>query len=483
MFQSLLWWIGRVNGWRGSVQTIRRRFNPCCGGLVASTRRSPTIATRAIQFQSLLWWIGRVNETPPHEIASATAMFQSLLWWIGRVNMSVDLAMHSVVTAFQSLLWWIGRVNLRASWHEYRMYRVSILVVVDWSRQHSSAHCGHIAWRCFNPCCGGLVASTLGPREPGNHVRGFNPCCGGLVASTPNIVRKLDRNAEVSILVVVDWSRQRRRRVIDAIRKVSILVVVDWSRQPTTSGPHGSWATFQSLLWWIGRVNSAACRSMDPRNRVSILVVVDWSRQPGFPVGSLTSDGDCFNPCCGGLVASTRRRHWFHRDEPRVSILVVVDWSRQRVDSIAAIAGRLMFQSLLWWIGRVNRRAGATEGCVRSFNPCCGGLVASTVPRVRQNLVHDGFNPCCGGLVASTSADAATGPAAGFQSLLWWIGRVNCGIGHPSPRPVAFQSLLWWIGRVNSRSGRPQPRDLPVSILVVVDWSRQLRPFLRVDCR
>ena len=62
---------------------------------------------------------------------------------------------------------------------------------------------------------------------------------------------------------------------------VSILVVVDWSRQQRSStGRHASRIEFQSLLWWIGR-STARIRSVRWRSRVSILVVVDWSRQRG----------------------------------------------------------------------------------------------------------------------------------------------------------------------------------------------------------
>ena len=36
-----------------------------------------------------------------------------------------------------------------------------------------------------------------------------------------------------------------------------------------------------------------------------------------------------------------------------------------------------------------------------------------------------------------------------FQSLLSWIGRVNCMPGIGSSDVPVFQSLLSWIGRVN----------------------------------
>ena len=185
--------------------------------------------------------------------------------------------------------------------------------------------------------------------------------------------------AGVSILVVVDWSRQQRARDSRSVagREVSILVVVDWSRQRRIAAQPDD-VVFQSLLWWIGRVNPIELRMT--------------------------------------------------RSLKAVSILVVVDRSRQRTDIRTAIVRRGMFQSLLWWIGRVNPWARChSPRRIMGFNPCCGGLVASTrqgprdpgssdhvsilvvVDRSRQQgrrtpgIEPPGFNPCCGGLVASTA--------------------------------------------------------------------------------
>ena len=257
---------------------------------------------------------------------------------------------------------------------------------------------------------------------------------------------------EVSILVVVDWSRQPM--VVELHRQfggVSILVVVDWSRQPESATfAFPNLVRFQSLLWWIGRVNFLAARRTIAYYRVSILVVVDWSRQlgdrelpprrgvpilvvvdrsrqPRWPTKRHATD-KCFNPCCGGLVASTESlgTHGFRGRS--VSILVVVDWSRQRGRPSPKSRSRSQFQSLLWWIGRVNIEQSAwCRGYTRCFNPCCGGLVASTAvatslraildrvsilvvvdrsrqpgSRSREPSVKSGFNPCCGGSVAST---------------------------------------------------------------------------------
>ncbi len=63
--------------------------------------------------------------------------------------------------------------------------RVSILVVVDCSRQRSPTGSVSVPRRGFNPCCGGLQSSTR-PRRPKRPAssRCFNPCCGGLQSST-----------------------------------------------------------------------------------------------------------------------------------------------------------------------------------------------------------------------------------------------------------------------------------------------------------
>ena len=111
---------------------------------------------------------------------------------------------------------------------------------------------------------------------------------------------------------------------------VSILVVVDWSRQPMIGLPTVAYAhVFQSLLWWIGRVNGATPAAAGRMRLVSILVVVDRSRQ------------------LRAAIAAPRER--------RVSILVVVD-CRVNVSRPASLTASIDgFQSLLWWIGRVNR--------------------------------------------------------------------------------------------------------------------------------
>ncbi len=161
--------------------------------------------------------------------------------------------------------------------------------------------------------------------------RCFNPCCVGSVASTRGGSVEAQTAVNVSILVVLDRSRQpQRRRPARRRPQVSILVVLDRSRQP----------------------------SHRPRSR--------RERRPGF------------NPCCVGSVASTlpgipatrtarvfqsllcwigRVNHMLDitsRVECPVSILVVLDRSRQRGTVPPGARLKSKFQSLLCWIGRVN---------------------------------------------------------------------------------------------------------------------------------
>ncbi len=210
---------------------------------------------------------------------------------------------------------------------------------------------------------------------------GFNPCCVGSVASTrPHRPLQPPRRRPVSILVVLDRSRQRqlRARVVND-GQVSILVVLDRSRQPESRGP--------GLVFWRG-----------------------------------------FNPCCVGSVASTQRR-------PK-------GWYCQ-----------YGFQSLLCWIGRVNSSLQAAAGFA------CAAFQSLLCWIGRVNLVGRYF-------VSQTEAV--------FQSLLCWIGRVNrCRLDGGSPASSAFQSLLCWIGRVNPGRRPLASGTAVVSILVVLDRSRQ----------
>ena len=118
-------------------------FNPCCGGLQASTGSSGT-------------W------------RRLRAMFQSLLWWIAGVNMMRGVVRQTRAVLFQSLLWWIAGVNDDGA-RIAPLETVSILVVVDCRRQRGrGARFTPCRDPSFNPCCGGLQASTRegSHREP-----------------------------------------------------------------------------------------------------------------------------------------------------------------------------------------------------------------------------------------------------------------------------------------------------------------------------
>ena len=207
-FQSLLWWIGRVNAWHLQRGLAPPGFNPCCGGSVASTairtsdRRvdAPRVSILVVVDRSRQHW--QDGEGVPTKrcfnpccggLVASTAVQPD--------RRRVEIA------RFQSLLWWIGRVNGLPRWRYRGRHRVSILVVVDWSRQRRRSDVVRDAARVsilvvvdrsrqrrldvrpagtsgFNPCCGGSVASTLA-RCQRRIAAGFNPCCGGSVASTP----------------------------------------------------------------------------------------------------------------------------------------------------------------------------------------------------------------------------------------------------------------------------------------------------------
>ena len=194
---------------------------------------------------------------------------------------------------FQSLLWWIAGVNPARA-------RVPVARA-----------------RSFNPCCGGLQASTV-EREPDRLGRaGFNPCCGGLQASTP--AARADRR----------WAG----------------------------------TGFQSLLWWIAGVNTWCTRRSPTGRVVSILVVVDCRRQPVL-AGAVGPVVVGFNPCCGGLQASTQK-------------------------AFRELPNRLAFQSLLWWIAGVNSAPASKSQGRTCFNPCCGGLQASTRSPPHRSVKDD----------------------------------------------------------------------------------------------
>ena len=162
---------------------------------------------------------------------------------------------------------------------------------------------------------------------------------------------------------MVDWSRQRVMPRSQAGRMIVFQSLLWWIGRVNIGVPpiRPGRDKFQSLLWWIGRVNSIRSGSNSsarpPGDRFQSLLWwigrVNWSAPPTtWPPDSR------FNPCCGGLVASTWTGRIARPARPAVSILVVVDWSRQPANlSRRRDRPCRVFQSLLWWIGRVNRTA------------------------------------------------------------------------------------------------------------------------------
>ena len=139
---------------------------------------------------------------------------------------------------FQSLLWWIGSRQREHADGSISRCEVSILVVVDCSRQPAAVirPGRHRSW--FQSLLWWIESSTGSIARLGESaIDSFNPCCGGLQSSTR--LELGDRDGRYG---------------------VSILVVVDCSRQPDVDRPACGSALFQSLLWWIAVVNDGASR-------------------------------------------------------------------------------------------------------------------------------------------------------------------------------------------------------------------------------
>ncbi len=188
-------------------------------------------------------------------------------------------------------------------------------------------------------------------------------------------------------------------------------------------------AGFQSLLCWIGRVKMDAgvgSGSLDLFQSLLCWIGRVKSRRSPAPCPRRAS----FNPCCVGLAASRSGRGRRQRLARLVSILVVLDWPRQ-VDRQAREARQHHDVSI---------------------------LVVLDWPRQE----------------AADAIDRLT--ASMFQSLLCWIGRVKVTSSNTAMTWGVFQSLLCWIGRVNARDPSPAQAAGTVSILVVLDWPRQLGP-------
>ena len=87
------------------------------------------------------------------------ALFQSLLWWIAVVNPVPDLASPDYA-GFNPCCGGLQSSTQPADRRIVHVHDVSILVVVDCSRQRSTARSSASTEPGFNPCCGGLQSST-----------------------------------------------------------------------------------------------------------------------------------------------------------------------------------------------------------------------------------------------------------------------------------------------------------------------------------
>ena len=165
---------------------------------------------------------------------------------------------------------------------------------------------------------------------------GFNPCCGGSASSTSLGHQYPPVNARFQSLL--RW-----------------IGLVNTSLASLTTAIQTG---FQSLLRWIGLVN--------PNGATAEAQVIQWFQSLLRWIG---------------LVNGRERCVSMHHDT--VSILVAVD--RPRQPSLASLTTAIQtgFQSLLRWIGLVNRTVPALPGLrIAGFNPCCGGSASSTTPRV-----------------------------------------------------------------------------------------------------
>ena len=211
------------------------------------------------------------------------------------------------------------------------------------------------------------------------------------------------------------------------------------------------------MLLWIGLTDAV------PRGPRSL-----WSR--------------CFNPCCCGSDSRTPPDNFDPTDEVWCFNPCCCGSDSRTLTQTQAAAQLGMFQSLLLWIGLtdrsqsderdheenvsilvvVDRTHGPSlvrpcENCSSSFNPCCCGSDSRTSPTIRR--------PCAGPRVSilvvvdRTHGRLGLGEpqrgAAGFQSLLLWIGLTDETTPYYYTSTVKrFQSLLLWIGLTDaSRAG------------------------------
>ena len=393
LFQSLLRWIGPVNsGWSDTPSRCRSGFNPCCDGSDPSTLSSPAPAAFA-QTVSILVAMDRTRQRPPARSGARRSPWRRLVSILVAMDRTRQRGSRTVRTAgsarFQSLLRWIGPVNSR--WRTLSTAAasgVSILVAMDRTRQHRRrrATCDSAG---FNPCCDGSDPSTRSVRRrPWRPIPCFNPCCDGSDPST------IASNRHQGCLA----------------RFQSLL---RWIGPVNTRSSRGTWQTttrFQSLLRWIGPVNGEAIETAAEimREFQSLLRWIGPVNSHSWTRAAATRWS--FNPCCDGSDPST--------------------WSTS------------------------SSTTRPTPACgSRGFNPCCDGSDPST-PRRRPAGpgVCGGFNPCCDGSVPSTNYLDQGGQPDGRVSILVAMDRTRQrDVPYPPLAPLTvFQSLLRWIGPVNA---------------------------------
>ena len=194
---------------------MHRGFNPCCGGLAASTACVRRLTGDAVMFQSLLWWIGCVNITD-HRQHPILSEFQSLLWWIGSRQPERPASPTRPWSEFQSLLWWIGlRQPTSSPTPATACQRVSILVVVDWLASTCRPATESCSPRWFQSLLWWIGSRQLCDRvEHACADRScFNPCCGGLArVNSASMTSRTARRAEFQSLLWWIGLRQPPRR-------------------------------------------------------------------------------------------------------------------------------------------------------------------------------------------------------------------------------------------------------------------------------
>ena len=178
-----------------------------------------------------------------------------------------------------------------------------------------------------------------------------------------------------------------------------------------------------------------------------------------------------FNPCCPGSASSTYSRALAATSVRRFNPCCPGSASSTFVCPSPG-PSRLMFQSLLSWIGLLNLYPcrGPTTSPAR-FNPCCPGSASSTFPSPRLARANwCSFNPCCPGSASSTAkVQQERAVKEGFNPCCPGSASSTAPFALPVQDAPLFQSLLSWIGLLHLAGDGPQSAPDAVSILVVLD--------------